>query len=184
MPAAVGVVGRRSIVEQQRFAVPVEPEVLVFLLGIEEVVNLLHHIDGIAVEAPEAYLGHLVAFALHVLEHGEQGVPFVPVAHGVGHIEDKHVDAGIGEHRYIVAYDVGIGREEVAHLRLAPVIRAVVLRLPGGVAGLLARVGVLLQHLAHIGPVRIVHVVEVGRVPCDIEDADRVLLAVLVVAHF
>ena len=101
-----------------------EPEVGVFSRLVDLVVQVLHHRDHRAVERPETELRHAVAFGLHLLHHGEEDLPLVPVTNRVGDIHHQHIHAGVGEHGHVLADDVLVLAQEVAHLRLAPMIRA------------------------------------------------------------
>ena len=97
----------------------------------------------------------------------EELVPFVPVEHSIGDIEDEHVDTGITEHREVATYHPLVLREKIARLGFSPVVGPCCPLLIAAVqAGL--RVGI--EHLCHVGLIGF-SVVQVHGVPCDIEDA-------------
>ena len=183
MPRAVGIIDWCGVIKQQRFAIPVEPQILILSFGIEKVVNFLHHVYCLAVEAPETYLRHFVSFGFHVGEHFAQGFPFIPIPHGVSNIENKNIHSRIGKHGHVAANDKRVGREEISHFGFAPMVGVVILRLPRGIVFIFACVGVVFQNLGNVCAVGRVHVIEVGSVPRYIENTHCVLFAVFIVAH-
>ncbi|OPZ76093.1 MAG: hypothetical protein BWY79_01786 [Actinobacteria bacterium ADurb.Bin444] len=168
--AAIGVHTRIGVVQQERLAIPHEPQVLVLPGLVDAVVQVLHHGDDRSIEGPEAELRHLVPLRLHLLHHREDHVPLVPVTHRIGDIHHQHVHPGVREHRHVLADHPLVLAQEVPHLRLGPVVRAF---RPQGMVGIQASGGVLRENLRHVSRIRASRPVSGVAVPGDIEDADN-----------
>ncbi len=164
--ASVGVVDRVGVVQKQRFSVPVEPQVRVLVLLVDPLVELLDDGDHLTVERPETELGRAVAFRAHLLHRGEKHLPFVPIAHGVGDVHHQHVHSCVGKHRHVLADHPLVLAQEIAHLRLSPVVGAI---FPVRIVGLKPGVRVGLENLCDISLVRGRKGREVLRVPGYVE---------------
>ena len=149
--ASVGVMDRIRVVEKQRFSVPEEPQVRVLVLLVDPLVKLLDDRDDLSVERPETELRGVVALLPHLLHRGEKHLPLVPVTHGVSDIQHKHIHSRVGEHRHVLSDDPFVLAQEIAHLRLAPVVGAV---LPIRIVGLETGVRIGVKNLRDISPVR------------------------------
>ena len=167
---------RIRVVEKQRFSVPEEPQVRVLVLLVDPLVKLLDDRDDLSVERPETELRGVVALGAHLLHRGEKHLPFVPVTHGVRDIQHKHVHSSIGEHRHILPDNPFVLTQEVAHLRLAPVVGA---SLPVRIVSLKSGVWIGLENLGHVGIIRSRHIRKVLCVPRDVEDAHNTSLICL-----
>ena len=174
--ASVGVMDRIRVVEKERLPVPVEPQVRILVLLVDPFVELLDNVDHLAVERPEAELRGVVALGAHLFHRGEKHLPLVPVTHGVSDIHHKHIHSRVGEHRHVLSDDPFVLAQEIAHLRLAPVVGA---SLPVRIVSLKSGVWIGLENLSHVGVIRSRHIRKVLCVPRDVEDAHNTSLICL-----
>ena len=163
---SVGVIRGVGIVQEQGFSVPLEPQVLVLFRLVITLVELLHHPDRTVVVGPEGELRRPVALFPHLLHRGEKQLPLVPVAHPVGDVQDEDVDAGILQHGQVPAHQPGVLAQEIAGLRLSPVIAAV---FPERMTGVQPGRGILRQDFGHVR-IGAGQVVVPGAVPSDVEN--------------
>jgi len=163
---------RVGIVQQQRFIVPVKPEVFIVLLPINPVVEVLYHCYNWPVKSPEAELGHFISFCLHLLHGFKQNLPFVPVPDRIGYIHDQHIHTRVGQHGHILPDNIFILTEKVAHLRFTP-MEAISIGSPQGMIGIQTCRGICLQDFCDIGRegTRETGVMALG-MPGNIEDSD------------
>ena len=121
-PSPVGIERRCRIIEQQRLAIPVKPEVTVLALFVNPVIEILYNGDRGTVKRPKREFWYFVALFLHLLHDAESDIPFIPISDGIGHIHDKYVHSGVDEHRHILADHIVVLTQEISHLRFSPVI--------------------------------------------------------------
>ena len=175
----VSVARRVGVIEQQRLAIPVEPEVLVFSCLIVSLIELLDYVHRLVVVGPEHELRSTVALLSHLHHGGEEHFPLVPVADAVGDIHHQDIHARILKHGNIVADNPFVLTQEVTYFRFAPMVGTV---FPKRMAALFSGHRVFVQNLRHIG-IRSLQVVIVGRMPSDVKDAHHPTVVGLDVAH-
>ena len=164
----IGVECGCAVVKQQWFAIPNEPQVLVFSRLVDFVVQVLHHSNHRTVKRPEAELRHTIAFRFHLLHHRKDGFPFVPITDGIGDIHHQHIHARIGEHGHVLSNGVLIFAQKIARLGFAPMIHA--LR-PKLVSGVQAGVRIGGKNAAHIRPIRALQSVVRIAMPRNVKDS-------------
>ena len=176
MPAAVRIEFRLSVVQKQRLAIPIEPEVLVLRLFVELLIELLDNGNHISVEGPEAELRSLVAFLAH-LHHGREGdFPLIPVKNGISDVHHKDIHSCISEHGHILADNPLVLAEEVTVLRLAPVIGA---KFPVRMVCNHSRTRILLENFGNIAFIRLWEILQSLGVPGNVEYADDAAVVIL-----
>lgn len=173
---ARGIYFGRAVVQQQRFAVPVKPQVLVFPCLVNPVIQLLHHHNRRAVERPETELRHAIAFGLHLLHDPEHDIPFIPIPNRVGDVHHQNVHPRIGKHGHVFTDHVDILAEKIALFRLAPVMHAIG---PQRVTSIQARQRIGGKHLGHVRRVWAFRRGQRIAVPRNIENAHHPALVLL-----
>ena len=136
------------IIEQQRFTIPVEPQIFKFILRVVILVDFLCARRHSTVVAPETEFRHLITLILHLGHSLKENVPSLGIQYGICKIEDKHIYTRVGKHRYILAYHILVAACEIAKLRLTPMICKFVS--PQRVVVVKTRLRVFLKNLCHI----------------------------------
>ena len=172
----VGIEFRPHVAEEQRLAIPVEPEVAEFPLTVIALEDLLRACDHRTVVAPETDFRHRVTLVFHLLEGGEKLVPLFPVAHGIGDIKYYDINSGIGEHGDILTYHITVGAEEISGFRLPPVVASHIARRSPQTCGIgKPCLRISLENIGHI-PVTGGGIIQEFLMPSDIENADSARL--------
>ena len=156
--------GRRNFVrvtEQQRFVIPLEPEVFVQSPQVNVPVHGMCCLRCAGVHN-ERELGRLRAFFAHRRIDVSYLFDYVEVGESVGYVEQHHVDAGIAEHLGVFADDPFVVGYVVPHVGFSPVME--------NVFGPQCRIGrIRIEQLLdvvrtfHIGCGRLLNAARVGR---------------------
>ena len=169
---AIGVLRWIGIIKKQGLPVPIEPEVREFILLVVALIELLHHIDRLVIVGPENELRSAVPFLAHLHHRREEYLPLVPVANSVRDIHHKHIHSGILKHRDVFADHPLVLTQEIAHLRLSPMVHVV---FPKRVVLIVTGCRVLRENLGHIG-VGSRKIMVTFRMPSDVEHAHNTSL--------
>ena len=172
---SVGIVFRTTVVKQQRLTVPIEPQVGILVFLVDPLIKILNDRNHRSVESPETEFGHFVPLGFHLLHGPENHIPFIPIAYGIGHIHNQHINPGIGQHREILTDHPVILTQEVAHFRFGIVIRP--LR-PQRMVCIQPSLRILLQNFGHIGRIRALQVGQSLRMPRNVENSDHTTLVI------
>ena len=108
--------------QDQRFALPLKPEIGVKPGFVEVIVEFGDGLGGTAVRE-EADLGCGLSFRSDLcIEVTESAIVFF-IGEGIGDIKDQDVNPCILKHGPVPAHDIGAVREVIAQFRLAPVMK-------------------------------------------------------------
>ena len=132
--------GLLGIANQERLALPAEPQIRVVTGLVEVVVNLLCRLAGLGIDHEGDLRRAAALFANGGKDLAELHID-IAISHGIRRIEDQRIDARVGEHLGMAADDPGVVAAVVAQQRLAPVVRKPV-RSPERRVGLLQCVGI------------------------------------------
>jgi hypothetical protein len=166
----IGIAIGSAVIEQERLVVPIEPEILIFVLLVDLVVKILHDRNARPIESPETELGNVVSFRFHFQHGWEDDIPFIPVTYCVRHIHHQDIDAGVCQHGHILSDDILVFAEKIPNFRFAPMVAA---SGPERVLGIQSRRWICGQHFGHVGGVRALQIRAAIAVPGDIEDSNH-----------
>jgi len=139
------VVNPRGVGENQRLALPLEPEFRVDAGPVQVAVQFAHHIGRVAKGAQERDLRRAGTGGAHLSEGLAQREIVVLVRRLVGHVENNDIGACVGQHARVLLEHVCVVGQIVAEQRFAPVVK----RMhgpPGRVIRLLHGVRILLEN--------------------------------------
>ena len=141
-----------DVTENERFALPVIPEVGVFALAVERVVKIGRGRAAVGVGQENDFEVDDIALKPHLPDHVAERAQLRVVIHAVAVVKNQNVNAGVREQGDLAAQHPRIARIVIAERRLAPPIRRVHGLHDGIVGPRIVRVGVgmLREILAHI----------------------------------